>query len=183
MGIDPAETSDLRLPDDLQFLGEQLWEDAGHLARTYPANAPKNWRRAFAAAVVQRADPSRAPGKASTLTAGGGRSALFGGVAAAALTAVVATAWHAADVHPPGGAVDKAATAGHARPETQQGQPISAGAGFMPSLDESLWRIPVSQPKVVPLGAESLELLSAPEQEAFIDAMNEKRIREPSVPY
>lgn len=181
MAIDSADNSDARLPDDLRFLAEQLTEDSEHLVGTYPANAPQNWRKAFAAAVVQRAESPRTPPRKQPAAAAKPRSAVIGGFVAAAALALVALTWYAVDPSGSAATGGSSATVGRTQPES-----VITGEMFsLPNFGAQLFR-KTTDPKprfVLPPGAEPLEYLSPPEQEAFIDLIQQNQIAEPSLEF
>lgn len=184
MAIDPADHSDSRLPEDLQFISEQLWEDAEHLVRTYPANAPQNWRRAFATAVVQRTDSSRSPVRKKVSRHVKVRPAAFGGVVAAAVMGVIAAGWYSIQLHQSEASGSPAAAKGD-RPHGQPERVITAEAELFPGMGSQWWGTnTISRPTVLlPAGAETLDYFSGPEQEAVLDALRKGRIRERNVEY
>jgi hypothetical protein len=169
----------------LQFIGEQLWEDAAHLVRTYPANAPKNWRRAFAAALVQRAEPPHSPGRTAIANHVKIRPAAFGGVVAATVAAVIAVGWYSAQLSRPTGTSGSAGTARRDHPDVPPGRIIAAETQLLPGLRSSWWGPDtLSRPTVVvPAGAETFDYFSPPEQEAILDVWTKNRIPEGNVKY
>lgn len=182
MAIDRTDTSDSRLPDDLRFLSEQLAEDADYLERTFPANAPRNWRRAFAVAVAQRSQPVHSKAPKSTVQDDRRSARLFRSVAAAAAAVVLLTGWYAMDARRPASSGENPAAAEAARTTSRE---RIIPAGVLPGLGPFMRVDPPQRPRVsVPFGADDFNtLFTAPEQEAVIDVMNEYRIPEPSVRY
>jgi hypothetical protein len=180
MATDPIDTSDLRLPDELQFVAEQLVEDADFLERTFPANAPRNWRRAFAVAVAQKALPTRqAPRPAPKEDRTSGRA--FGSVAAAAVVVVLA-GWYATtgrDTLPSG----NPGASAHSRSNAPANRIIPAGV--FSGLDGLLQAEPPQRPRFeLPMGADYFNrMFSGPEQEAVLDVFREHQIPEPSLRY
>ena len=178
MAIDPAEKTDLPLPDDLQFLAEQLSEDADHLSRTFPASAPHSWKRAFGAALAQKVYPVRGASRNLLVDHRGSSLTWLGGSVAAAAVAMVALGWYSLDHPMPRDTHEREAGVADV-PDAY------IPAGVLPSFG-SPPKLPSTRHSTIvgPVGAESFDrYLTGPEQEAMIDFMHENQIREPSVRY
>jgi hypothetical protein len=186
MAIDPADTSDLRLPDELQFVAEQLAEDADHLERTFPANAPRNWRRAFAVAVAQKVQSPRRTRRAAAVDDPSRSKRVFSSVAAAAAILVLAGLYSMNSRSGPAGRGGPAGGNHAGLDSVQTGRIVPAGV--MPGISGLGALLRTESPRrpaaVPPIGADYFnKMFSGPEQEAVIDFFQEHRIPEPSVRY
>jgi hypothetical protein len=182
MALDLDDTSDLRLPDELQFIAEQLAEDAGHLERTFPANAPRNWRRAFAVSLAQKVQAPRRSARVAAADGDRRSASVFSSIAAAAVVVVLA-GWYVFSYQNGQAGRGSPSAARHSGPSGQPGRVVPAGV--MSGFGAFLGTQPQHQPAIVPgMGAEYFnKMFTGPEQEAIIDIFHEHQIREPSLRY